>query len=95
MRNWLHDSESSVPPQQALPTVRQPEDDPDLPAELQLLRASVAQFLRSEVTPKVADFESAGEFDWSLPARLRERRIYALIRERVERWLAAGGGGGG
>ena len=48
------------------------DDDPDLEPDLRSLRDSVRRFLATEVGPTVADFERRGEFDWTLPARLRE-----------------------
>ena len=48
------------------------DDDPDLEPDLRSLRDSVRRFLATEVEPTVADFERRGEFDWTLPARLRE-----------------------
>jgi alkylation response protein AidB-like acyl-CoA dehydrogenase len=47
-------------------------DDHDLTAEQRLLRSTVAAFMDREVRPTVARFEHAGEFDWTLPGRLRE-----------------------
>src|SRR4051812_20993468 len=52
--------------------MRQIEDDDDLSPEQRLLRENVAQFMDREVRPTVAAFEQAGEFDWTLPGRLRE-----------------------
>ena len=48
------------------------EVDDDLSPEQQLLRESVARFFEKEVAPTVAAFEQRGEFDWTLPARLRD-----------------------
>ena len=48
------------------------DDDPDLEPGLRTLRDSVRRFLATEVEPTVAGFERRGEFDWTLPARLRE-----------------------
>lgn len=48
------------------------ERDDDLTPEQQSLRDSVAAFLAREVAPTVGDFEKRGEFDWTLPARLKE-----------------------
>jgi len=46
--------------------------DDELSPEQQLLRENVARFFEREVTPTVAGFEQRGEFDWTLPARLKE-----------------------
>ncbi|MBA2962664.1 MULTISPECIES: acyl-CoA dehydrogenase family protein [Ramlibacter] len=52
--------------------MRHIEHDDDLTHDQRLLRESVAQFMDREVRPTVAGFEKRGEFDWTLPARLRE-----------------------
>jgi alkylation response protein AidB-like acyl-CoA dehydrogenase len=52
--------------------MRATDDDDDLTPEQRLLRDNVAQFLDREVRPTVPRFEQAGEFDWTLPARLRD-----------------------
>jgi len=52
--------------------MRRLETDSDLTHEQNLLRESVADFLQREVAPAVGEFERRGEFDWTLPARLRE-----------------------
>ena len=53
---------------------RQADDDDDdgLDPGLRTLRDAVRRFLSTEVEPTVADFERRGEFDWTLPARLRD-----------------------
>ena len=48
------------------------EVDDDLSPEQQLLRETVARFFEREVAPTVACFEQRGEFDWTLPARLKD-----------------------
>ena len=48
------------------------EMDGELSLEQQLLRDNVARFMEREVTPIVGGFEQRGEFDWTLPARLKE-----------------------
>ncbi len=48
------------------------EMDDELSSEQQLLRETVARFLEREVTPSVGGCEQRGEFDWTLPARLKE-----------------------
>ncbi len=52
--------------------MRQLTADDDLTHEQSLLRDTVAQFMANEVSPTVGDFEKRCEFDWTLPARLRE-----------------------
>jgi acyl-CoA dehydrogenase len=52
--------------------MRHIESDDDLTPEQQLLRENVARFMEREVAPTVAQFERSGEFDWTLPSRLRE-----------------------
>jgi len=47
-------------------------DDDDLSHEQRLLRDNARRFLAAEVSPRVGEFEKRGEFDWSLPARLRD-----------------------
>ena len=47
-------------------------DDDELTGEQRLLRDNARRFLAREVAPTVQRFERAGEFDWTLPARLRE-----------------------
>lgn len=46
--------------------------DDELSPEQQLLRETVARFFEREVSPAVGGFEQRGEFDWTLPARLKE-----------------------
>ncbi len=46
--------------------------DDDLSPEQNLLRETVARFMEREVAPLVAGCEQRGEFDWTLPARLKE-----------------------
>ena len=48
------------------------EMDGELSLEQQLLRDNVARFMEREVTPIVGGFEQRGEFDWTLPSRLKE-----------------------
>ena len=48
------------------------ETDDDLTHDQQTLRESVARLFANEVAPTVSAFEKRGEFDWTLPARLRE-----------------------
>jgi alkylation response protein AidB-like acyl-CoA dehydrogenase len=48
------------------------EVDDELSPEQQLLRETVARFFEKEVAPTVAGFEQRGEFDWTLPARLKD-----------------------
>ena len=52
--------------------MRNIEMDGELSLEQQLLRDNVARFMEREVTPIVGGFEQRGEFDWTLPARLKE-----------------------
>lgn len=47
-------------------------DDDDLSHEQRLLRDNARRFLATEVSPRVGEFEKRGEFDWTLPARLRD-----------------------
>lgn len=47
-------------------------DDDDLSHEQRLLRDNARRFLAVEVSPRVGEFEKRGEFDWTLPARLRD-----------------------
>ena len=46
--------------------------DDELSPEQHLLRETVARFFEREVSPAVGGFEQRGEFDWTLPARLKE-----------------------
>ena len=50
-------------------------DDDDLSHEQRLLRDNARRFLAAEVSPRVGEFEKRGEFDWTLPARLRDCAI--------------------
>jgi alkylation response protein AidB-like acyl-CoA dehydrogenase len=52
--------------------MRNIEMDGELSLEQQLLRDNVARFMEREVTPIVGGFEQRGEFDWTLPSRLKE-----------------------
>jgi len=52
--------------------MRNLEMDGELSLEQQLLRDNVARFMEREVTPIVGGFEQRGEFDWTLPARLKD-----------------------
>lgn len=52
--------------------MRNIESDDDLDDGQRLLREAVAGFMEREVQPTVAGFERRGEFDWTLPARLKQ-----------------------
>ena len=61
--------------------------DDDLSHEQRLLRDNARRFLATEVSPRVGEFEKRGEFDWTLPARLRD---YGFPDDEIERLRSAG-----